>query len=151
MPRIGNIHWSPKDTKAQLVNKADKAGLFISSSLLKADIVSLMLGNSDLPVNQATLDPVPGISKEDHILLGPGLGRSAMKIESTLEPTDNMSEYTSVDVTLDFIGLTGKRVSYDSIIENCGPTAKDDTKELVKSKKIIQYKKHNSFSYKVNS
>jgi hypothetical protein len=130
MPKIGNVSWSEKDTKAELMDKATDAGLDCAASMTKADIVAMMEAASD--VEPVTAEPVI----------------ERVPLPFTTTPATKPAK-PAVKGVLGLLTKATKPVSFEKLIESCGPSAKEEVKKLVAEGKVTQYKVVNKFFFKL--
>jgi hypothetical protein len=148
MPRIKDIEWSPLDTKAILIKKARKVGLDATHSMLKAEIVSMMMSASEKEAVKR--QPPPLSPTPSRIIIPPKVYTDPDESTFPAPPPyveAVITKATMVPSVLDYIIAIGGRVPYEKIIKSCGPNAQKDVKRLLKEGKVVQYKNRSKFYF----
>lgn len=128
-----SVEWSPNDTKSQLIEAARELGLDVTPSMLKADIIAML----ESATASKPFDDSDGV---DDLDLGVD-GVEPPPIKPVKPPPVEVPTFG----VLDYLAAAGERVSFEQIIKDCGPEAKEEVKALLAAGKVVQYKRHHSF------
>lgn len=134
MPKIGNVVWSERDTKTALMEKATEVGIEWDASMTKRDLVSMLDAVSDVEEEPATVEkkaPTPFVT-------------APIKKEEPVTPG------TSAEGLFNYLKRAGEEVSYEQILRDHGPAAREALRQLISARRVTQYKrKYGAFTFKV--
>jgi len=152
------MDWSPSDSKTSLLEACKARGIEASRSRLRSELISLLIQHDKeqheseavLTAEEATkvaqslsdepeqTSPAP-VGEPDVVYPQPDPSPPPKPAVRAAQPAPVVSK------VMDYLLSVVDRVSFEQLIKECGPEARDEIKKLVSEHKVIQYRQHNKF------